>query len=76
MPLFTALGGAIWDVSDLTAGGIDALHRNTDAILDNTGVSAFIPPALHEVSDGVLGITRRGVQDVGHTTGAILESFE
>ncbi|KAJ3561818.1 hypothetical protein NP233_g9961 [Leucocoprinus birnbaumii] len=74
--LFTTLAGASRDISNLAAHGITALHRNTDAALDNTGLSAFIPPALHETSDGLLGLAHRGVRDVGHTAADILESLD
>ncbi|KAH8089939.1 hypothetical protein BXZ70DRAFT_910012 [Cristinia sonorae] len=73
---FGVLGGFIEGASDLTGGAIGLIHRTTDDTLDRTGLSAFIPPALHEVSDGTLGLLQRGVLDVGHTTGSVLKSFD
>lgn len=73
---FTVLGDALHSTAGLTHGAIDTVHHAVDDTLDRTGLSAFIPPALHEVSDGALGLLQRGVDDFGHTTGDILKSFE
>ena len=55
---------------------MDVAHRTLDDTLDHTGLSAFIPHAVHEVSDGAQGLVRRGVDDFGKTTGSVLRSFE
>ncbi|KAH6905046.1 hypothetical protein BKA70DRAFT_1294787 [Coprinopsis sp. MPI-PUGE-AT-0042] len=73
---FGLLGQVIQDTSDFAYTTITGVHRLTDDTLDRSGLSAFIPPALHEVSDGVFGLTQRGIRDVGHTTGSMLKSFE
>ncbi|KAK7049087.1 hypothetical protein R3P38DRAFT_2872609 [Favolaschia claudopus] len=51
-------------------------HRALDDTLDGTGLSAFIPHAVHEVSDGAQGLVKRGLDDFGRTTGAVLRSFD
>lgn len=73
--LFPLIGQVIEGTSDVLTGAISTLHRSTDDTLDVLGLSAFVPPAVHEVSDGILGLTQRGVHDIGHTTGGILKSF-
>jgi hypothetical protein len=73
---FTLLGNLIEGTSDIIHGGITKAHRITDDTLDHTGLSAFIPPALHEVSDATFGLVQRGILDVGHTSGSVLRSFE
>ena len=74
--LFTTLGNAIKDVSHLASEGVGLAHHHTDALLDNTGASAFVPPACHEIGDGIFGVTQRGIKDVGSTSGNVIRSFE
>ncbi|KAK1221556.1 hypothetical protein PQX77_015675 [Marasmius sp. AFHP31] len=73
---FGLLGDLIETGSHFAGGAIETGHHMLDSTLDRTGMSAFIPPALHEVSDGAQGLLKRGVLDVGQTTGAVLRSFE
>uniref|UniRef100_A0A0W0G6T6 Uncharacterized protein n=1 Tax=Moniliophthora roreri TaxID=221103 RepID=A0A0W0G6T6_MONRR len=73
---FGPLGDLIHGGADLAYQGITLGHHTLDGALDKTGVSASIPPALHEISDGSLGLLRRGIHDVGSTSGNILKSFD
>ncbi|KAK7032376.1 hypothetical protein VNI00_013124 [Paramarasmius palmivorus] len=73
---FGLLGDIIHNTADFASAGVHLAHRNLDDTLDKTGLSAFIPPALHEVSDGAQGLLSRGIHDVGATSGAILNSFD
>lgn len=73
---FTLLGNLIEGTSKVACQAMEDGHRTLDNTLDATGLSAFIPPALHEASDGVQGIIKRGVGDVGRTSGTVLRSFE
>lgn len=74
--LFTRLGGRVEDHADFTAGTIGHARDTNDAVMDITGLDAFVPPVLHEVSDGYVEITQMGVTDVGYSSGAVLRSFE
>jgi len=70
------LGELITGVSDLGGHAIESIHHTTDSTLDATGLSAFLPPVLHEAGDAVFGISRDGVRLVGHRTGDALKTLE
>jgi len=74
--LFTTLGSLLEGTSNIAGGAIGQVHRTQDDLLDSTGLSAFVPHALHEAGDAVYGIPQRTILDAGHTTGAILKSFD
>ncbi|KAJ6470973.1 hypothetical protein C8R45DRAFT_1078395 [Mycena sanguinolenta] len=73
---FSLLGNLIEGTTGLVVSGMDVAHRTLDDTLDHTGLCAFIPHAVHEVSDGAQGLIRRAVDDFGKTSGSVLRSFD
>ena len=74
--LFTTLGNIAEDASHLAAEGVKLTHHHKNEFLDNTGLGAFVPPALRATCDGINKVVHTGIKDVGSTSGDVLRSFE
>lgn len=73
---FGLLGDLVHGGTHFVSGAIDSVHHHTDKTLDAVGLSAFIPPVLHETSDAVLLTGKQVVESVGHNSGDVLQKLE
>lgn len=72
---FGLLGELVHEGTDFVTDAIDSVHHHTDKTLDAVGLSMFIPPVVHEVSDGLLATARDVVGVVGHNAGNVLQGL-